>query len=157
MRTKLKDQFVPPSYLQDRNSKLHNLRQGSFSVEEYASQFDKLYLRAYLSLLPAPTLIRGVADDRYRAPKKKSYYIGRVWGSPRGGSKTSSSNGRNRGSCGKDRWKRPCPFELSCQQPWWAKGRTSFTQDACSKAGRIHPPLIGSDDIDANKFKIFYL
>ena len=33
MRTKLKDRFLPPSYLQDNYSKLHNLQQGSLVLK----------------------------------------------------------------------------------------------------------------------------
>lgn len=35
MSSKLKDRFLPPSYLQDNYLKLHNLTQGSLSIEKY--------------------------------------------------------------------------------------------------------------------------
>jgi len=42
MKEKLRAKFLPPHYLQDNYNKLHNLRQGSRSVEEYTSEFEKL-------------------------------------------------------------------------------------------------------------------
>jgi len=35
MKSKLKARFLPPTYVQDCYSQLHNLTQGSMSVEEY--------------------------------------------------------------------------------------------------------------------------
>ena len=41
---KLKAKFLPPHYLQDNYTKLHNLRQESKSVEEYTREFEKLLM-----------------------------------------------------------------------------------------------------------------
>jgi len=40
MIDKLKDKFLPSHYLQDNYLKLHNLKQGSKSVEEYTREFE---------------------------------------------------------------------------------------------------------------------
>jgi len=48
MKTKLKARFLPPSYLQDSYSQLHNLTQGNMSVEEYIREFEKLLLKCDL-------------------------------------------------------------------------------------------------------------
>jgi len=39
MKAKLKAHFLPPSYIQDNYSQLHNLVQGNMSVEEYTREF----------------------------------------------------------------------------------------------------------------------
>jgi len=39
MKAKLKARFLPPSYIQDNYSQLHNLVQGNMSVEEYTREF----------------------------------------------------------------------------------------------------------------------
>ena len=44
MREKLKAKFLPPHYLQDNYTKLHNLRQESTSVKEYIREFEKLLM-----------------------------------------------------------------------------------------------------------------
>ena len=48
MRDKLKDKFLPSHYLQDNYLKLHNLKQGSKSVEEYIREFEQLLLKCDL-------------------------------------------------------------------------------------------------------------
>ena len=40
MKSKLKEKFLPSHYLQENYSKLHHLKQGSMSVEEYTREFD---------------------------------------------------------------------------------------------------------------------
>jgi len=40
MRDKLKAKFLPSHYLQDNYLKLHNLKQGTKSVEEYTREFE---------------------------------------------------------------------------------------------------------------------
>jgi len=42
MKGKLKDKFLPSHYLQENYSKLHHLKQGSLSVEEYTRGFEQL-------------------------------------------------------------------------------------------------------------------
>jgi len=39
MKKKLKAKFMPDHYLQDNFLKLHNLKQGNKSVEEYTREF----------------------------------------------------------------------------------------------------------------------
>ena len=41
---KLKAKFLPFHYLQDKYTKLHNLRQESKSVEEYTREFERLVM-----------------------------------------------------------------------------------------------------------------
>ena len=45
MRDKLKSKFLPPHYLQDNYLKLHHLKQGTKSVEEYTREFEQLLLK----------------------------------------------------------------------------------------------------------------
>ena len=45
MKSKLKARFLPPTYLQDNYSKLHNLTQGTMSVEEYTREFEKFLIK----------------------------------------------------------------------------------------------------------------
>jgi len=48
MRNKLKDKFLPSHYLEDNYSKLHHLKEGSKSVEEYIREFKYLLLKCDL-------------------------------------------------------------------------------------------------------------
>ena len=45
MKSKHKAKFLPPHYLQDNFLKLHHLKQGSKSVEEYTRDFEQLLLK----------------------------------------------------------------------------------------------------------------
>jgi len=45
MKAKLKSRFLPPTYIQDSYSQLHNLTQGSLNVEEYTREFEKLLIK----------------------------------------------------------------------------------------------------------------
>ena len=67
MRTKLKDRFLPPSYLQDNYSKLHNLQQGSMSVEEYTREFEKLLIKCDIQESEHQTIVWYLSglDARY--------------------------------------------------------------------------------------------
>ena len=67
MRTKLKDRFLPPSYLQDNYSKLHNLQQGSMSVKEYTREFEKLLIKCDIQESEDQTIVRYLSglDTRY--------------------------------------------------------------------------------------------
>jgi len=47
MKSKLKYKFLPPHYLQDNFLKLHHLKQGSKSVEEYTRDFKQLLLKVW--------------------------------------------------------------------------------------------------------------
>ena len=58
MRDKLKDKFLPSHYLQDNYLKLHHLKQGSKSVEEYTREFEQLLLKCDLKEDDSQTLIR---------------------------------------------------------------------------------------------------
>ena len=58
MKSKLKSKFLPPHYLQDNFLKLHHLKQGSKSVEEYTREFEQLLLKCDLKEDESQTLIR---------------------------------------------------------------------------------------------------
>ena len=45
MKSKLKAMFLPSSYIQDSYAQLHNLTQGSMSVDEYTKEFEKLLIK----------------------------------------------------------------------------------------------------------------
>jgi len=45
---KLKNRFLPPSYIQDNYSQLHRLVQGSMSIKEYTREFEKLLIKCGL-------------------------------------------------------------------------------------------------------------
>ena len=57
-KSKLKSRFLPPHYLQDNFLKLHYLKQGSKSVEEYTREFKQLLLKCDLKEDESQTLIR---------------------------------------------------------------------------------------------------
>ena len=45
MKSKLKSEFLPPFYLQDYYSQLHDLTRGTISIEEYMREFEKLVIK----------------------------------------------------------------------------------------------------------------
>jgi len=45
VKTKLKRQFLPSSYIHDSYAQLHNLTQGSMSLDEYTREFEKLLIK----------------------------------------------------------------------------------------------------------------
>jgi len=67
MKSKFKGRFLPPSYLQDNYSKLHNLQQGNMSVEEYTREFEKHLIKCDLQESEDQTIVRylGGLDPRY--------------------------------------------------------------------------------------------
>ena len=67
MKSKLKGQFLPPSYLQDNHCKLHNLQWGNMSVKEYTRDFEKLLIKCDLQEGEDQTIVRylGGLDLRY--------------------------------------------------------------------------------------------
>jgi len=67
MNTKLKACLLPPSYLQDSYSQLHNLTQGNMSVKEYTTEFEKLFIKCDLTEAEEQTIVRslGGLDPRY--------------------------------------------------------------------------------------------
>jgi len=67
MKSKLKGPFLPPSYLQDNYSKLHNLQQGKMSVEKYTREFEKLLIKCDLQESEDQTIVKymGGLDPRY--------------------------------------------------------------------------------------------
>jgi len=67
MKTKLKARFLPPTYVRDCYSQLHNLNQGNLSVEEYTREFKKLVIKCDLQEPEEQTIVRylGGLDPRY--------------------------------------------------------------------------------------------
>ena len=72
MKSKLKDRFLPSSYLQDSYSQLHNLTQGSMSEEEYTREFEKLLIKCDLQEPEDQTIVRylGGLDPKYAYVKE---------------------------------------------------------------------------------------
>jgi len=58
MREKLRSKFLPSHYLQDNYLKLHRLKQGSKSVEEYTREFEQLLLKCDVREDDSQTLVR---------------------------------------------------------------------------------------------------
>lgn len=58
MRDRLKSKFLPTHYLHDNYLKLHNLKQGTKSVEEYTREFEQLLLKCDLNEEENQTLVR---------------------------------------------------------------------------------------------------
>ena len=67
MKSKLKSLFLPPTYLQDNYSQLHNLTQGTMGVEEYIREFKKLLIKCDLQEAEHQTIVRylGELNPRY--------------------------------------------------------------------------------------------
>jgi len=76
MKPKLKDRCLPPSYLQDNYSKLHNLKQGNMTVEEYKREFEKLLIKCDIHTSEDQTIMRYLADldPRYSNVAKLQQY-----------------------------------------------------------------------------------
>ena len=66
MRDKLKAKFLPSYYLQDNYLKLHNLKQGTKSVEEYTRKFEQVLLKCNLKEDETQTFVRYLSgsDDQ---------------------------------------------------------------------------------------------
>ena len=62
MRDKLKDKFLTFHYLQDNYLKLHHLKQGSKSVEEYTREFEQLLLKCDLRKDDSQTFVRYLSE-----------------------------------------------------------------------------------------------
>ena len=58
MREKLRSKFLPSHYLQDNYLKVHHLKQGSKSVEEYTREFEQLLFTCDLREDDSQTLVR---------------------------------------------------------------------------------------------------
>jgi len=58
MKVKLKAQLLLPSYIQDCCAQLHNLFQGSMSVDEYTREFEKLLIKCGIHELEEQTIVR---------------------------------------------------------------------------------------------------
>ena len=67
MKSKLKACFLPPTYVQDCYSQLHNLTQGNMSVEEYTHEFEKLLIKCDIQEPKDQTIVRylGGIDPRH--------------------------------------------------------------------------------------------
>ena len=58
MKSKLKEKFLPSLYLQENYSKLHHLKQGSLSIQEYTRKFKRLLIKCDLKEDEDQTLAR---------------------------------------------------------------------------------------------------
>jgi len=58
MKSKLKSQFLPPTYVQDSYSQLHNLSQGNLNVDEYTREFEKLMIECDIQEPEEQTIVR---------------------------------------------------------------------------------------------------
>jgi len=58
MKAKLKAWLLPPSYIQDSYAQLHNLFQGSMSVDEYTQEFEKLLIKCDIQEPEYQTIVR---------------------------------------------------------------------------------------------------
>jgi len=58
MKVKLKARFLPPSYLQDNYSQLHNLVEGDMSVDEYTTESEKLLIKCDIQEPEEQTIVR---------------------------------------------------------------------------------------------------
>ena len=58
MRSKLRAKFLPPHYIQDNFTKLHNIRQDGRSVEEYTREFERLLMTCDLRESEDQTIVR---------------------------------------------------------------------------------------------------
>jgi len=58
MRSKRRGKFLPPHYVQDNFSKLHNIRQDGRSVEEYTREFERLLMTCDLRESEDQTIVR---------------------------------------------------------------------------------------------------
>jgi len=67
MMSKLKKRFLPPYYPQDNYSQLHNLTQGSMSIEDYTREIEKLLSKCYFQELKDQTVVTYLSglDPRY--------------------------------------------------------------------------------------------
>jgi len=67
MKTKLKARFLRSSYVQDSYAHLHNLTQGSMSVDEYTQEFEKILIKCDISEPEEQTIVRylGGLDPKY--------------------------------------------------------------------------------------------
>jgi len=67
MKSRLKSQFPPPTYVQDCYSQLHQLNQGNLSVEEYSREFENIGIKCDLHEPEEQTIVRysGGPDPRY--------------------------------------------------------------------------------------------
>jgi len=67
MKAKLKARFLPSTYLQNNHSLLHQLTQGTTSVEEYTREFEKLITKCDLQEAKKQTIVRylGGLDLKY--------------------------------------------------------------------------------------------
>ena len=67
MKAKLKARFLPPSYIQENYSQLHNLVQGDMSVDEYTREFEKLLIKCDIQEPEEQTIVRylGGLEPKY--------------------------------------------------------------------------------------------
>jgi len=66
MKSELKEKFLPSHYLQENYSKVHHLKQGSMSVEEYTREFERLLIKCDLKEDEDQTSVRylGGLDEK---------------------------------------------------------------------------------------------
>jgi len=76
MKSKFKAQFLPPSYVQDSYSQLHNLTQASMSIDEYTREFEKVLIKCDIQEPGEQTIIRylGGLEPKYSNAIKLQQY-----------------------------------------------------------------------------------
>jgi len=58
MKSKLKAQFLPSSYIKDSYSQLHNLTQGELNVAQYTREYEKLSIKCDIQASEEKTIVR---------------------------------------------------------------------------------------------------
>jgi len=67
MKAHLKARFLPSTYVQGSYAQLHNLNQGSMSVDEYIREFEKLLIKCGIHKPKEQTIMRylGGLEPKY--------------------------------------------------------------------------------------------
>jgi len=66
MKSKPKARFLPPLYVQDSYSQLHNLTQGNVSVDEYTQEFEKILIKCDINEPEGQTLVRYLGNFEHK-------------------------------------------------------------------------------------------
>ena len=79
MKGKLKEKLLPFHYLHENYSKLHHLKQGSMSVEEYTREFGQLLIKCDLKEDEEQTLVRYLGGLDERIAMLWNYILTPLW------------------------------------------------------------------------------